>query len=73
MAKQLVKIVKTAEDVVTPTYATTGDAGLDLYSNDYLEIQPGHRATVNIGLKMEIPGVCTHGSLQGQGWPPEME
>jgi dUTP pyrophosphatase len=55
MAKQLVKIVKTAEDVVTPTYATSGDAGLDLYSNDYLEIQPGHRATVKTGLKMEIP------------------
>lgn len=48
------KIVKIA-DVPTPKYANPTDAGLDLYAAEGLVIEPGHRALVSTGLKMECP------------------
>ncbi len=48
------KIVKIA-DVPTPKYANDTDAGLDLYSAQDMRIEPGHRALISTGLKMEWP------------------
>ncbi len=51
-------ILKTKKiDVVAklPTRATTGDAGLDLYSVEDVAIQPGDRFVVKTGIAMEIP------------------
>ena len=48
------KIVKLA-DVPTPKYANATDAGLDLHAAEALVIEPGHRALIGTGLKMEWP------------------
>lgn len=47
--------IKKVADVPTPTYANATDAGLDLYAATELVIEPGHRALVPTGLKMEWP------------------
>lgn len=45
-----------------PSYATSGSAGLDLYSSDNLLLKPGHRSALKTGVKLEIPagfyGMC---------------
>jgi dUTP pyrophosphatase len=38
-----------------PRYAHTGDAGLDLFSAQSVEIAPGHRALVPTGVAVAIP------------------
>ena len=48
------KIVKLS-DVPTPIYANPNDAGLDLYANEAHVIEPGQRALIGTGLKMEWP------------------
>jgi len=50
-----IKVHKTSEDAVIPSYAHSDDAGMDLFSvQDYL-LEAGHRCLVKTGLKMEIP------------------
>lgn len=48
------KIVKLT-DVPTPKYANATDVGLDLYSAEEAVIEPGQRALIGTGLKMEWP------------------
>lgn len=50
-----VKAVKVSADVITPSYANPGDAGLDIHSFESVQIEPGHHATIRTGLKLEIP------------------
>lgn len=38
-----------------PAYAHPGDAGLDLYSCEEIELKPGERAGVGIGWAIEFP------------------
>ncbi|MDP2586881.1 MAG: dUTP diphosphatase [Candidatus Komeilibacteria bacterium] len=38
-----------------PTYANPGDAGLDLYSLEDFELQPGQRNSFFVGFALEIP------------------
>jgi dUTP pyrophosphatase len=42
-------------DATLPTYARSGDAGLDLFSAEALTLQPGERATVPTGIAVAIP------------------
>lgn len=43
------------DDVVLPTYAYTGDAGLDLRSYEDIELKPFERKLVSSGLAVAIP------------------
>lgn len=38
-----------------PNYAYKGDAGLDLFSNENIVIEPMHRAAIKTGIYLEIP------------------
>lgn len=38
-----------------PRYAHDGDAGLDLYSSESVDILPGHRALIGTGVAVGIP------------------
>ncbi|PKQ14232.1 MAG: dUTP diphosphatase, partial [Actinobacteria bacterium HGW-Actinobacteria-8] len=38
-----------------PSYAHQGDAGLDLYSAEDVELRPGHRALIRTGIAVAIP------------------
>lgn len=49
-----VKILKIHEDAVIPKYATSGDAGMDLYSIEDYVLKVGERKLFPIGLKMEF-------------------
>jgi len=49
------KIKKLRPDATIPNFAREGDAGLDLYTVDNLNIDPGERVKVATGIAMEIP------------------
>ena len=50
-----VKIMRGANDVPLPSYATAGAAGMDLRSNERTSLEPGEYKSVGTGLYMEIP------------------
>lgn len=50
-----IKVEKISPDAKLPTRAHTGDAGLDLYANEYYSIAPYQQALVATGIKMIIP------------------
>lgn len=55
--KPEVKVEKTHEAAVLPTYGKPGDAGADVYSCTETVIQPGRRGLIDLGIKIEIePG-----------------
>ncbi len=41
--------------VLLPSYAYSGDAGLDLRANESVDIQPYHRVLISTGLAIAIP------------------
>jgi dUTP pyrophosphatase len=49
------KIEKINDKAIVPSYAHEGDAGLDLYSVEKLVLEPGKRALVHTGIKIELP------------------
>ena len=49
------KIKKLNKDVVLPSYANYGDAGLDLYSCEDKVLEPGERYTFKLGFAAEFP------------------
>ena len=51
----LLKIKKISPDAKLPSFAHSDDAGMDLYSNDDLEIQPREKVNIKTGIIMEIP------------------
>lgn len=51
----LLKIKKVSPDAKLPAFAHSDDAGMDLYSNENLEIQPLKKVNVKTGIIMEIP------------------
>ncbi len=51
----VLKIKKLRPDAVMPTYAHSGDAGLDMYTCEAVTVAPGERVTVSTGIAMEIP------------------
>jgi dUTP pyrophosphatase len=51
----VLRIEKTNPQAKLPTRAHAGDAGYDLYANDYYSITPYSQALVATGIKMAIP------------------
>lgn len=50
-----VKVKLVEQYAKTPTYATVGDAGADLYSVEHGILEPGERRLVSTGIALEIP------------------
>lgn len=50
-----IKIKKIKPEAITPNYALSGDVGLDLYSLDDCELQPGTKQIFGLGFALEIP------------------
>ncbi len=50
-----IKIKKLHPDAVIPAYAHVGDAGMDLFTVENFELEPGERKSVPLGLSIEIP------------------
>jgi dUTP pyrophosphatase len=54
-----IKIKKLYDDVITPSYALDGDAGLDIFSHEDVVIEPMERHIFYTGFALEIPkGYC---------------
>jgi dUTP pyrophosphatase len=53
--KLKIKIKKLRPDVRLPEYALEGDAGMDIFSNEDVIIQPGERHTFATGFALEYP------------------
>jgi dUTP pyrophosphatase len=49
------RVVRLSERAILPTRAHPGDAGLDLYALDAVELAPGARASVSTGIAVQIP------------------
>jgi dUTP pyrophosphatase len=50
-----IKIKKIHPDAQIPKYAHPGDAGMDLYINEPVELEPGERKSIPLGISIEIP------------------
>jgi len=50
-----VKMKRIHEDAKIPLQANPGDAGMDLYSIETIEIQPGESRLVKTGIQLELP------------------
>ncbi|MGY4712667.1 dUTP diphosphatase [Mycolicibacterium sp. CBM1] len=48
-------VVRLDRDLPMPSRAHDGDAGVDLFSAEDLELPPGHRALVGTGIAVAIP------------------
>lgn len=48
-------VVRLDPDLPLPSRAHDGDAGVDLFSADDVELRPGHRALVSTGIAVAIP------------------
>jgi dUTP pyrophosphatase len=53
--KAILKVKKLRPDALLPRYAHPGDAGLDLFSAEQVEIPPGEYRTVRTGISIELP------------------
>jgi dUTP pyrophosphatase len=51
----ILKVKKLAPDAILPQYAHPGDAGLDLFSNQAVELGPGESRMVKTGISIELP------------------
>nr|WP_049797673.1 dUTP diphosphatase [Corynebacterium ulcerans] len=50
-----VSIKRLDKDLPLPQRAHRGDAGVDLYATENIQIQPGHRALVGTGVALALP------------------
>ncbi len=50
-----IRIKKLHPDAQIPQYANPGDAGMDLFTVEPFELEPGERKSVPLGLALEIP------------------
>ncbi len=51
----ILKVKKLSSDAVLPSYAHEGDAGMDMYANENVVINPGQAVKIKTGIAMEIP------------------
>ena len=49
------KIKKLSDTATLPKYANPGDAGLDLYSDEEMLLEPNQRKLISTGIAMAIP------------------
>lgn len=52
------KIKKLSFDAILPKFAHEGDAGMDIFSIEKVEIKPNERVQIKTGLAFEIPKGC---------------
>ncbi len=52
---QKIRIKRIDEKAKLPAYAHLGDAGLDLFSIEDVQILPGESALIHTGIQMELP------------------
>lgn len=52
----ILKVKKLMPDAIVPHYAHPGDAGMDLFANERLELAPGATGLVKTGIAIELPG-----------------
>ena len=50
-----IKIKKLSETATPPKYANPGDAGMDFYSDETVNLQPNERKLISTGISMAIP------------------
>ncbi|MBD3248831.1 dUTP diphosphatase [Candidatus Woesearchaeota archaeon] len=50
-----IQISRADPDVKIPSYATPGDAGLDLYSAEEHVLKPGERKLISTGVRIAVP------------------
>ena len=50
-----IKLKKVHSDAQIPKYAHPGDAGMDLYTVEAFELEPGERRSIPLGIAIEIP------------------
>ncbi len=50
-----IQISRADPNVKLPSYATQGDAGLDLYSSENHVLKPGERKLISTGVKIAVP------------------
>ena len=56
VAKKIIEIpIQLMEDAKLPVYARMGDAGLDIYSTEDIEVLPGETKLIHTGVKVAIP------------------
>lgn len=55
MADMEVQIQRINPEAKMPVLAYEGDAGMDIFSTEELEIPPGEKAVIKTGLKLAIP------------------
>lgn len=55
MKKINIKFKKIHKNAQTPTYAYSTDAGLDLFSTENYNLEPGHNRDFSTGIIIEIP------------------
>lgn len=55
MSSTVLKIKKLNSDAILPQYAHPGDAGMDLFSSQHVEIKPGDHILVKTGISIELP------------------
>lgn len=51
----IIKIKKIHPDAIIPQYAHDGDAGMDLFTVEPFELEPGERKSVPLGIAIEVP------------------
>lgn len=51
----ILKVKKLADDAIVPHYAHPGDAGLDLFAVQDVELAPGASRIVKTGISIELP------------------
>lgn len=51
----ILKVKKIDPEAILPSYAHPGDAGMDMYSNETVKIEPGQAVKIKTGISMEIP------------------
>jgi len=50
----MVKVKRLSDEAALPSYAHKGDAGMDLYSVEDVELKPGERKLVGTGIKIAV-------------------
>lgn len=51
----IIPIEKESENIKTPIYAHETDAGMDIYANEEITINPGETKIINTGFKIAVP------------------
>lgn len=51
----IIKLKKTRDDALLPTYGHPGDVGMDVYAHEDVVINPGEHARIYNGFAMEFP------------------